>query len=140
MPGVVLLPDHLHCLWTLPDGDADFSTRWRKIKESFTRAFLTAGGQETVPSAGQKRKGLRGVWQQRFGEHTIRDEEDFRRHADYIHFNPVKHELARCVHEWPHSSFRRWVRLGFYDEDWCCCCRGSYQAPDFSAIRESAPE
>ena len=141
MPGVVLLADHLHCLWTLPDGDADFSTRWRKIKEAFTRAFLAAGGREAEAPAGQRRKGQRGLWQQRFWEHTIRDEDDFGRHLDYIHFNPVKHELARCAHDWPYSSFHDWVRRGVYDAHCCCCCRGrEYRPPDGSAIERSAAE
>lgn len=141
MPGVVLLPDHLHCLWTLPPGEHDFSTRWRKIKEAFTRAFLAAGGREGAPAPGQKRKGQHGVWQPRFWEHTIRDEDDFGRHLDYIHFNPVKHELVRCAHDWPYSSFHRWVRAGIYEADWCCGCRGrQFPAPDFSAIEASVLE
>lgn len=132
---ICLLPDHLHCLWTLPDGDADFSTRLRKIKESFTRAYLTASDTwaESEISIGQQSKGLRGVWQQRFWEHTIRDETDFGHHLDYIHFNPIKHELAPCAHAWPYSTFSKWVALGLYDSQWCCSCRGDSTAlPDFS--------
>ncbi len=139
MPAVVLLPDHLHCLWTLPEGDADFSTRWRKIKESFTRGYLAAGGSEVAPP-GQRRKGQRGLWQQRFWEHTIRDEDDFGRHMDYIHFNPVKHELVSCAHAWPWSSFHDWVRKGIYDADWCCGCRRRVEAPDFSMLGKSVRE
>lgn len=86
LDAIVLLPDHLHCIWTLPDDDTDFSTRWRRIKERFTRAYLTAGGVESKPTIGQERKGLRGVWQPRFWEHVVRDERDYQMHADYIHF------------------------------------------------------
>ena len=141
MPGIVLLPDHLHCLWTLPSADSDFSTRWRKIKEAFTRAYIRAGGCEIPISAGQRRKGLRAVWQQRFWEHTIRDEEDFGRHLDYIHYNPVKHGVARCAHEWAFSSFHRWVREGIYEADWCCFCRGpAGEQPNFTEIENRVGE
>ena len=100
-----------------------------------------AGGVEAVVSNGQKRKGLRGYWQPRFWEHTIRDENDFGRHLDYIHYNPVKHELARCAHAWPFSSFHRWVERGVYDAEWCCACsRGPQRRPDFSDIERSIGE
>jgi len=105
--GIVLLPDHLHCLMTLPPNDADFSTRWRKIKEGFTRQYVAAGRRPAEVSPGQAKKGLRGVWQQRFWEHTIRDERDFGRHMDYIHFNPVKHAHATCPHRWAWSTLDR---------------------------------
>ena len=138
---MVLLPEHLHCIWTLPDGDAEFSVRWRKIKESFTRSFLATGGRESLVTPGQSRKGQRGVWQQRFWEHTIRDEEDRRRHVDYIHYNPVKHEQVACPHLWPWSTFARWVREGFYAADWCCQCEGRrVKAPLFDGVDETAPE
>ena len=100
----VLLPDHLHCLWRLPEGDADYSMRWAKIKR-LTRHHLGM-------SAGEK------LWQPRYWEHCIRDESDFARHADYIHWNPVKHGLVRCAADWPHSSFRQFVAAGRYPENW----------------------
>ena len=100
----VLLPDHLHCLWRLPEGDADYSMRWAKIKR-LTRHHLG------MP-AGEK------LWQPRYWEHSIRDETDFARHADYIHWNPVKHGLVRCAADWPHSTFHRFVEAGMYPEDW----------------------
>jgi len=111
---VVILPDHLHAIWTLPDGDADFSTRWRLIKSSFSHA-LPRG--ERI-SASRAAKGEREIWQRRYWEHTLRDGDDFARHLDYIHFNPVKHGHAIRVRDWPYSSFRRWVRFGAYPDDW----------------------
>ncbi|QEH35109.1 Transposase IS200 like protein [Aquisphaera giovannonii] len=114
----VLLPDHLHCIWSLPRGDSDFSGRWRWIKGAFTEHWLDEGGSETDPSASRVRKGERGIWQRRFWEHRIQDEDDLERHADYIHYNPVKHGLARRPADWPWSSFLRHVRLGQYAADW----------------------
>ena len=138
---VVLMPDHLHTLWTLPEGDHDFSTRWRKVKESFTRQFRAENRGEPTVTPGQKRKSLAGFWQQRFWEHTIRDEDDFRRHVDYIHYNPVKHGLAACPHAGEWSSFARWVKADVYEPGWCCCCDDrSTRTPDFSGIPGAAGE
>jgi putative transposase len=137
----VLLPDHLHTLWALPDGDGDFSTRWRKIKEAFTRGYLAVGGREARVTSGQAAKAQRGVWQQRFWEHTIRDEVDFERHVDYIHFNPVKHGLVECPHAWPWSTFRQWVAKGVYDWNWCCACNlRRPRLPNFARIPGGAGE
>jgi putative transposase len=111
---MVVLPDHLHTIWTMPDGDADFATRWRLIKSAFSRR-LPAG--ERISNS-RVAKGERGVWQRRYWEHTIRDENDFARHTDYIHVNPVKHGLVTQVRDWPYSSFHRMVKLGVYSEDW----------------------
>jgi putative transposase len=111
---IAILPDHLHALWTLPEGDANFPVRWRLIKAGFSRGLP----REELVSASRLRKGERGVWQRRYWEHTIRDEADFARHADYIHFNPVKHGLVARVRDWAFSSFHRMVRLGVYPEDW----------------------
>jgi putative transposase len=111
---VVILPDHLHAMWTLPDGDRDFATRWRLIKSGFSRG-LPKG--EHV-SASRHDKGERGIWQRRYWEHTLRDETDYARHADYIHFNPVKHGHVTSVQDWPYSSFHRMVKLGAYPFDW----------------------
>ena len=93
----VILPDHLHAIWTLPDGDADFATRWRLIKSGFSHAL--PGGERI--SASRAAKSERGIWQRRYWEHTLRDEEDFARHLDYIHFNPVKHGHTLRVRDWP---------------------------------------
>ncbi|MBO4221320.1 REP-associated tyrosine transposase [Bradyrhizobium neotropicale] len=111
---MVVLPDHLHAVWTLPEGDATFATRWRQIKSTFSRNLPS---NEPI-SASRAAKGERGIWQRRYWEHTIRDEDDFARHIDYIHINPVKHGLATRVRDWPYSSFHRMVRLGIYPEDW----------------------
>jgi len=115
MDAVVILPEHLHCIMTLPEGDADFSIRWNLIKGSFSRAIETG---ERISKSRTKR-GERGIWQRRFWEHLIRDQEDFNRHADYIHWNPVKHGWANRVADWPHSSFHDCVRRGIYPVDWC---------------------
>ena len=111
---IVVLPDHLHAIWTLPEGDADFAVRWRLIKSAFSRGVVT-GERVSASRVGRKE---RGIWQRRYWEHTLRDEEDFARHANYIHFNPVKHGHVRRVIDWPHSSFHRMVRLGIYPADW----------------------
>jgi putative transposase len=111
---IVILPDHLHALWTLPPGDSDFSTRWRLIKATFSRGLPLA---ECV-SASRSSEHERGVWQRRFWEHTIRDSGDFARHVDYIHFNPVKHSYVERVQDWPFSSFHRMVRLDRYPPQW----------------------
>jgi putative transposase len=111
---VVVLPDHLHAIWTLPEEDANFASRWRLIKSAFSRGVPR---HEQV-SKSRSRKGERGIWQRRYWEHTLRDEDDFARHVDYIHFNPVKHGHVLRVSDWPYSSFRRMVRLGHYPEDW----------------------
>jgi putative transposase len=111
---IVVLPDHLHALWTLPEGDADFPTRWRLIKSGFSRRLPPS---ERI-SESRRGKGERGIWQRRYWEHTIRDDADFARHTDYIHFNPVKHWHVTRVADWPFSSFHRMVHLGIYPEDW----------------------
>jgi REP-associated tyrosine transposase len=117
---IVLLPDHLHTAWRLPDGDSDYSKRWAWIKKEFTKAWLAAGGIEQPTSDSRRRNRRRGVLQRRFWEHAIRDEQDFERHVDYIHYNPVKHGYAPCALDWPWSSFRRHVRAGVYPQDWGC--------------------
>jgi putative transposase len=111
---VVVLPDHLHAIWTLPESDSDFALRWRLIKAAFSRG-LPAG--ERI-SASRASKGERGIWQRRYWEHTLRDDADFEKHVNYIHFNPVKHGHVARVRDWPHSSFHRMVRLGIYPLDW----------------------
>ena len=113
----VVLPDHLHTVWTLPEGDVKFSTRWRLIKEAFTRAYLKT--HEAPPRNESRRsKGEQSIWQRRFWEHVIRDDGDFATHLDYIHLNPVHHGLAAAPRDWPHSSFREWVDRGAYDPTW----------------------
>ena len=111
---VVILPEHLHTIWTLPQGDNDFSLRWRQIKSSFSRAIE----KDERISNSRLRKQERGVWQRRFWEHAIRDEEDFNRHIDYIHINPVKHGYVQRAVDWHFSSFHRYVKLGILPADW----------------------
>jgi len=120
--GMVLLPDHLHVLWRLPDGDADYSTRIAVLKKRFTRAYLPGGHGEAPVPPGQRRHRRRGVWQRRFWEHTIRDARDFRLHLDYIHVNPVKHGLVKRPADWPWSTFHACVRRGWYQSNWCGRC------------------
>ncbi len=111
---IVVLPDHLHAVWTLPEDDANFALRWRLIKTIFSHG-LPAG--ERI-SASRADKAERGIWQRRYWEHTMRDEKDFARHVDYVHFNPVKHGHVKRVSDWPYSSFHRMVKLGIYPRDW----------------------
>ncbi|MFZ5659156.1 MAG: REP-associated tyrosine transposase, partial [Pseudomonadota bacterium] len=111
-----LLPEHLHCLWTLPPGDHDFPTRWNLIKGHFTRHCPP--DFKTPPDAARTRKREQAVWQRRYWEHRIRDEADFARHCNYIHYNPVKHGLAQRAGDWPWSIFRRFVAQGVYAPDW----------------------
>ena len=103
----VVLPEHMHCLWTLPEGDSDYPERWRRIKAGFSRA---------LPGT---RKGEGSPWQRGYWEHTIRDERDYAAHMDYIHFNSVnKHGLVADPADWPYSTFRRCVAAGLYPRTW----------------------
>jgi putative transposase len=110
---IVILPDHLHAIWTLPSGDSDFSGRWKRIKAYFTHRLIAADVQVKCP-----RNGEYALRQRRFWEHTIRNEIDFEGHVDYVHFNPVKHKLVSRALEWPYSSFRAYVRRGLLPADW----------------------
>lgn len=131
----VLIPDHLHCLMRLPPGDSDYSLRWNLIKRQFTHQWLKRRVVEGAISASRERQGHRGIWQRRFWEHTIRDDEDYLRHANYIHWNPIKHGLATCPHAWPHSTFDRWVRAGRLPADWICQCHlPDTTPPDFDSL------
>jgi putative transposase len=118
LTAVVLLPDHLHAVFTLPEEDLDYSTRWRAIKTEFTRHWLAGGGTEATPSQSRRSKSERSIWQRRFYEHTCRDEADLKRCVDYIHVNPLRHGLVRHVRDWAWSSFHRFVRLDEYAPDW----------------------
>ena len=113
---IVILPDHIHTIWTLPKDDADFSSRWQRIKAKFSRQCPAEFQQTALPS--RQRKGELAIWQRRFWEHQIRDETDLRQHIEYIHYNPVKHGLANTPKDWPYSSFHRHVKDGFYPADW----------------------
>lgn len=137
LDAIVLLPEHLHAIWTLPPTDSDYSSRWGKIKKSFTQSYLAAGGHERTTSRGMQRQRRRGVWQPRFWEHMIRDETDYERHLDYIHYNPVKHGHVKCPKDWPYTSFHRWVRANVYPKDWGCWKDGILQ---FEDLDETAME
>jgi putative transposase len=110
---ICVLPDHVHAVWALPEGDTDFSTRWSLIKSGFSRG-VDAGSRSNSKLA----KREKGVWQRRYWEHAIRNESDLERHIDYTHFNPVKHGHVTKVADWPHSSFHRYVVRGVLDADW----------------------
>lgn len=119
----VVMPDHLHCVWTLPEGDAEYSVRWGAIKARFTRSLRRVGFHPTDPrsavgwnptlrSASKQAKGDAGLWQRRFWEHHIRDEADYAAHVRYCHMNPVKHGFVERPEDWPYSSIHREIALG----------------------------
>ena len=111
------MPNHLHCIWTLPNGDVDYSTRWAIIKNAVSR-FAGVWADPARTSASRIKYRDAAVWQRRFYEHEIRDERDFERHMDYVHFNPVRHGHAVSAAAWPYSTFHRYVREGVYAADW----------------------
>jgi len=115
---ICLLPDHIHTIWTLPESDGDYSVRWKEIKRQFTQGYLVETGSIESRSESRQKRHEAAVWQRRFWEHTISDDDDLARHVDYIHFNPVKHGLTKRVQDWPWSSFHRYVREGYYDAEW----------------------
>jgi putative transposase len=114
----ILLPDHMHCIWTLPEGDADYSTRWATIKRYVSSNSARTLHDAALSTSSRQKKRESTIWQRRFWEHQIRNEDDFERHMDYIHFNPVKHGYVQQVMDWPHSTFHRYVREGVYAQDW----------------------
>jgi putative transposase len=111
---ICVLPDHIHALWQLPEGDTDYATRWNLFKSSFSRGLAPA----KLRSASKIAKREKGIWQRRYWEHVIRDDKDLERHVDYIHYNPVKHRIVSRVRDWPHSSFHRYVERGVLPADW----------------------
>lgn len=111
---MVVLPEHLHAIWVMPNDDYDFAGRWSLIKSRFSRQLP----KDEWISRSREAKRERGVWQRRYWEHLIRDEEDLQRHVDYIHINPVKHGYVKRVADWPYSSFHRYVQTGQLTPDW----------------------
>ena len=107
---MVILPDHVHCIWTLPDDDSDYSRRWKEVKTRFTRAY--AGATANPPASSIRRRRERGIWQRRFWEDLMMDEEDFIKHCDYIQYNPVKHGVAGRPADWRYSTFGDFVAEG----------------------------
>lgn len=114
----MLLPDHLHAIWTLPANDADFSKRWQLIKRYVTRDCGERLHQVEWMSKSKIKHRESTLWQRRYWEHQIRDEVDYMQHMDYVHYNPVKHGLAAQVKDWPYSSFHRYTKKGVYGENW----------------------
>ena len=110
---ICILPDHIHAVWALSEGDVDFATRWSLIKSGFSRGLVAQPRSESKILKREK-----GIWQRRYWEHAIRDDADLERHVDYIHCNPVKHGLVTRVVDWPHSSFHRYVERGELTADW----------------------
>lgn len=110
---IVILPDHLHTIWRLPDGDSNYSRRWMVLKRAFSTTIPAIPATES-----QLNKREKGIWQRRFGEHVIRNEQDWARHLDYIHYNPVKHGYVNNPADWEYSSFSHWVANGVYPRDW----------------------
>lgn len=121
-----VMPDHLHCVISLPAHDTDFALRWRMIKAGFSKGLPAT----EYRSAARLRRGERGIWQRRYWEHLIRDEKDFAAHVDYVHINPVKHGLVASVALWPHSTFHRLVATGVYPADWAGGSDTLVDAPD----------
>ncbi len=132
MRAMVLMPDHLHTVWTLPAGDSQYPLRRKQIKEHFTNNYLAAGGSEVPPNASRQRHGERGIWQRRYWEHAVEDEDDLKHCVDYSHWNPKKHGFVANVRDWAWSSFHRYVEAGEYTIDWArrSVCPG-YDAPEW---------
>jgi putative transposase len=110
----VVLPEHMHCIWTLPEGDSDFPGRWQAIKIAFSKSLRRDEPRSTL----MVKRRERGIWQRRYWEHAIRDDRDYVAHMDYIHFNPVKHGLVKNPGEWSFSTFHRCVAAGLYPANW----------------------
>jgi putative transposase len=130
----VVLPDHIHCLWTLPPADTDYATRIRLVKTHVTKQCASLAASTNVS---RLMKGERDVWQRRYWEHVIRDEHDFQQHVDYIHFNPVRHGFVESPRDWTHSTFSAWVARGDYEADWRAA--DEHQWPDW-LLRGETPE
>ena len=114
----VLLPDHIHCIWTLPEGVSDFSLRWSLIKSGFSKKTKALFKVDEWMNDSKLKRRESTVWQRRFWEHQVRDDEEYRVYTDYIHYNPVKHGLADAPHKWAYSSFHCYVEEGVYEKEW----------------------
>ena len=115
---ICLLPDHLHCIWKLPEEDDNYSVRWSEIKRLFSLNYLKEIGPGQERNESRSKRQEAAIWQRRFWEHTISDEKDLETHVDYIHYNPIKHKYVTKAVEWEWSSFNRYVKMGIYDPDW----------------------
>lgn len=114
MIALCILPDHLHTIWRLPPGDADFSTRWASIKGVFSREYQKCSGRSQILNPSRVKKRESAIWQRRFWEHQIRDENDLQKHFNYVHYNPVKHKLVQSVDTWPYSTYHYYRKIGWY--------------------------
>ena len=114
----VLLPEHLHCIWTLPKETSDFSLRWGLIKSGFSKQVRDIFHIDELMNVSKIKHAESTIWQRRFWEHQIRNEDEYQAYMDYIHYNPVKHGHVDKVVDWPHSTFHRYVKLGIYTEQW----------------------
>jgi putative transposase len=114
----VLLPDQLHAIWTSPEYDDRIAARWAVIKSCVTKRCrnLLVFGENVSISRSRRKEG--GVWQRRFWDHVIRDETDFHRHLDYLHWNPVKHGYTKTPMDWPYSTIHCFVAQGLYPPNW----------------------
>ncbi|MDX9850951.1 MAG: transposase [Anaerolineaceae bacterium] len=128
---ICLLPDHIHCIWQLPEADANYSIRWKEIKRLFTKQFLKEIGPGSQRNESRQKRQEAAIWQRRFWEHSIKDDEDFERHLDYIHYNPVKHGYVEKAADWMWSSFQKFVKAGVYDSDWAGGDEGRIQGYDW---------
>lgn len=115
----VLLPDHLHCIWSLPEGDADFARRWGMIKRHVSQHCANHLKTNEGLNLSRIKRNESSLWQRRYWEHQIRDESDLIKHINYIHWNPLKHGLVDQVSDWPYSTFHRFVADGVYPKNWC---------------------
>jgi putative transposase len=115
---VCLLPDHLHTIWRLPQGDVDYSMRWSEIKRHFTYEYLRQVDAGGTRNESREKRREQAIWQRRYWEHTFYDEDDLNAHIDYIHINPLKHGLVKRVADWPWSSFHRYMHKGVYPIEW----------------------
>lgn len=122
--GWVVLPEHMHCIWTLPEGDSEYVARWTAIKIAFSKSMPRTERRSAVRVA----KGKREIWQRRYWEHSIRGDRDYAAHMEYIHFNPVKHGHVTQVQDWPYSSSHRLVSTAIYALDWADRLLGSLRA------------
>jgi putative transposase len=136
----VVLPDHMHFIWTLPAGDSDYARRIGRMKVLFTRRARAAGRIDGAISASRKKHRESDLWQRRFWEHTLASEDELPGYLDYIHYNPVKHGWAGCPHAWKASSFQSWVSRGLYELEWGCCCQGRKGSVPLPQIERQAGE
>ena len=136
----VVLPDHMHFIWSLPPGDLAYSKRIGQFKARFTKSFYSSIQQKPVVSESRARHRESDIWQRRFWEHTITDEDEFQQMFDYIHFNPVKHGHVTCPHAWKASSFHNWVKRGALDQRWGCSCNGRLVNMSFKNVEDVVGE